>query len=469
MKFIIDEQKFKKDYIVNGSIKHNSPKNIRILPYITKHEKIHNEQISKFKTCVGEFCRIIYNKKLNSNEINLSDVDIFIKNVEVDPSNKVALKSIIKEMFFDESGNLYTFHPKLLNYINMPKGDYNQGLAIFLYDMLLGGSNNEDIKNKIIKCFNYKPQNVMEFMILESLPDLENNKEINKNHKCIALNVSNLFKQDLGFILNNPVLFTEEFENLLKYYYFFYVSQLSIKLSQFFDANKEITEELYFNLDWESVSKSRISYNLGWKRLENILIPLFSHVHLINILNSNNNSTSYDYVEISNVINHISDEDRNELYQNIKMIKNKYVSLIDDVDWDDFNPVEKYSDDFLKQEIFDFFKRIDYQFINSNTRKKPYDGYKRWFEEYCKINYLRTRGPLGYTLNLTKEQLLFITKLCIKDNDKIKLKDLFEEYKIRGICFDRDSQCKIVELFERLNIIEKKSDSGDAQYVKSIL
>ena len=53
--------------------------------------------------------------------------------------------------------------------------------------------------------------------------------------------------------------------------------------------------------------------------------------------------------------------------------------------------------------------------------------------------------------------------------DKIKLKDLFEEYKRRGIYFDRDSQSKIVDLFEKLNIIEKKSDSGDAQYVRSIL
>lgn len=469
MQFIIDEQKFEKDYVMKDSIKHSSSKNIKILPYSTKYERKHNEQISKFETCVGEFCRSIYNKKLNNDEINLSDVDVFIENVEAGASDKVALKSIIKEMFFDENGNLHTFHPKLLNYINMPKSDYNQGLAIFLYDILLGESNNEDIKNKIIECFDYKPENIMEFMILKSLPELNDNKEVNKNHKCVALNVSNLFKQDLDFILNKPALFIEEFENLLKYYYFFYVSQLLIKLSKFFDANKGVTEELYFNLDWETVSKSRTSYTLGWKMLESNLKPLFSHSNLLGMLNSNNESTIYDYVEISNIINHISDEDRNELYQNIKMIKNKYVSLIDDVDWDDFNPVEKYSDDFLKQEIFDFFKRIDYQFINSNTRKKPYDGYKRWFEEYCKMNYLRRRGSLGYTLNITQEQLLFITKLCIKDKDKIKLKDLFEEYKVRGIYFDRDSQSKIVELFEKLNIIEKKSDSGDAQYVKSIL
>ncbi|MBY1914559.1 DNA phosphorothioation-dependent restriction protein DptG, partial [Clostridioides difficile] len=63
----------------------------------------------------------------------------------------------------------------------------------------------------------------------------------------------------------------------------------------------------------------------------------------------------------------------------------------------------------------------------------------------------------------------FMTKLCMKNKTKIKLKELFEEYEKRGIYFDRDSQSKVVELFEKLNIIEKKSDSGDAQYVRSIL
>ena len=469
MQVVIDEQKFEKDYVSKGNIKHSSSKNVKILPYSTKYEKKHNEQIYKFDTCIGEFCRSIYNKKLNDEDIKLNDIDIFIENVDASPAYKVALKSIIKEMFFNEDGNLYTFHPKLLNYINMPKSNYNQGLAIFLYDILLSGSNNENIKNKMVKCFDYKPENIMEFMILKSLPELKDSKTLNTDNRCIASNVSNLFKEDLNFILDNPVLFIEEFENLLKYYYFFYVSQLSIKLSKFFDADKEVTEELYFNLDWESVSKSRTSYVLGWKMLESNLKPLFTHANLIGMLNSNDESTKCDYVEINEILKYSTDEQKNEIYQNIKSIKNKYVSLITDVDWDDFNALEKYTDDFVKQEIFDFFKRIDYQFINSSTRKKPYDGYRRWFEEYCKMNFLRRRGSLGYTLNMTQEQLLFITKLCIKDKDKIKLKDLFEEYKKRGIYFDRDSQSKIVDLFEKLNIIEKKSDSGDAQYVKSIL
>jgi DNA phosphorothioation-dependent restriction protein DptG len=470
VQFIIDEQKFKKDYgIDKGSIKHSTAKNIRMLPYTTKYEKKHKEQIERFNYCIGAFCRLIYNKKLNNEEVNLKDVDIFIKEVDANSSDKIALKGMIKEIFFDENENMHTFHPKLLNYINMPNSDYNAPLAKFLYDVLLDNEEGKEVKEEINKCFDYKPDNVMELLILNNLPILNDDKESLQSYKCICSNVSKLFKEDLEFILNDPELFTNEFENLLKYYYFFYVSQLAMKLSKFFEATKELTEEVYFNLDWETTSKSRGSYILGWKMLESNLKSLFSHVNTLEIININNiKNSSYDYIEMNEVIDRLSNEEKIEFINSLKSIKSQYKEVITDVKWDEFKPVEKYADDSIKQEIYDLFKCIDYQFIKGG-RLPRYTAYRNWFEEYCKSNFLRRRGSLGYALNMTQERLLFITKMCIKDKDKIKLKDLFEEYKKRGICFDRDSQSKIVDLFEKLNIIEKKSDSGDAQYVKSIL
>ncbi len=469
MEFKIDEKKFKKDYgIDKGSIKHNTGRNIKLLPYTTKYEKKHNEQIKKFNYCMGEFCRLIYNKKLKKEEVNLMDINLFIKDVEADSNDKIALKLMIKEIFFDENGNMNTFHPKLLNYINMPKSDYNASLAKFLYDVLLNDEEGKKAKNKIKECFDYIPDNAMELLILTNLPKLDEDKNLKSSYKCVCSNVSDLFKEDLDFILNDPELFTNEFENLLEYYYFFYVSQFAIKTSKFFDADRNSTEELYFNLDWETVSRSRISYELGWKMLESNLKMLFSHVNILEMLNANDNEDKYDYIDINEMITNLSESQRAELCQNIKNIKNLYIDTIEDVKWDQYISLEKYKYDEIKQEIYDLFKRIDYQFIKS-ARKKPYEGYRKWFEEYCKLNFLRRRGSLGYTLNMKKEMLLFITKLCIKNREKIKLKDLFEEYKRRGIYFDRDSQSKIVDLFEKLNIIEKKSDSGDAQYVRAIL
>ena len=51
----------------------------------------------------------------------------------------------------------------------------------------------------------------------------------------------------------------------------------------------------------------------------------------------------------------------------------------------------------------------------------------------------------------------------------MKLKDLFKAYEVRGVFLDQKSKEEIHNYFEKLNLIEKKSDSGDAQYVKGIL
>lgn len=473
MEVVIDIDKFKKDFSLSKenedkkNLKHNTGKNITILPYTTKYENKHKEFIENFKACVGEFCRTIYKKNLNNEDDFMYEIETIIKCVDVNVQDKIALKSIIKELFFDESGNIYTFHPLLFNYIGLKKGDYNKSIAEFLYDILLKDEGN-NVVNRVSECFEYRSGNVFELLILENLPKLQENKSKNKEkYKNCVYNVSSMFKNDLDFMVNNPEFFIEDFEKLLKYYYFFYVSQLSLKLSKFFEYDPYIQEELYFNLDWETTSKSRTSYIKGWKMLESNLKYLFSHANTLEILNTNNQDEAYDYYDIKTILDNYSEDKKAEINTIISHIIDLYKENIIDVIWDELDFEKKYNDE-IKNNIYQLFKAIDYQF-NKSTRKKPYELYKRWFEEFCKSNFLRRRGVLGYTLNITQEYLLFITKISMKNKEKIKLKNLFEEYKNRGLYFDRDSQAKIVELFEKLNLIEKKSDSGDAQYVRSIL
>lgn len=74
---------------------------------------------------------------------------------------------------------------------------------------------------------------------------------------------------------------------------------------------------------------------------------------------------------------------------------------------------------------------------------------------------------------LTRHQILkllvLMTKVSIGDKKQVRLNELFDEFRKRGIYLDNQSQESIVEFYEKLNLIEKKSDSGDAQYVKGIL
>lgn len=155
------------------------------------------------------------------------------------------------------------------------------------------------------------------------------------------------------------------------------------------------------------------------------------------------------------------------LDDDIKEIIELYKFCIGDVVWEEMNPVEDKHPNPVLNRIYELYKCIYFQF--TLQRKDRWKSYFEWFEEFCKANFLKTRGQLGYTLNITEEYLIFITKLCIPKGDKLRLNLLFKEFELRGMWFDRDSKYKIIEIYEKLNILEKKSDSGDAQYVKSIL
>lgn len=64
--------------------------------------------------------------------------------------------------------------------------------------------------------------------------------------------------------------------------------------------------------------------------------------------------------------------------------------------------------------------------------------------------------------------LLMLTTLCVKDK-KIKINQLFREYEKRGVFFDRYSREEVKIFLNNLNLIDKKSDGGDAEYVRPVL
>ncbi len=80
----------------------------------------------------------------------------------------------------------------------------------------------------------------------------------------------------------------------------------------------------------------------------------------------------------------------------------------------------------------------------------------------------RQHGRLGRVFSLSNQTVLMLTA-AIVGNHKMLLKDVFNELQQRGVYFDRLSRERVIRLFERVNVLEKLSDSGDAQYVKGIL
>ncbi len=232
---------------------------------------------------------------------------------------------------------------------------------------------------------------------------------------------------------------------------------------------KEI-RPIYFTFEGEEkLSKTRVSYEYGWRNLEKSINRIFSHINFLKVLNLSNGKSVYSYQDIAYRIRNMSQEELEILDQQVSQLMEEYKNkLSGDTKWELMGTVMRPYDIPVLNNMYLFFSMIDHQF-NQTSRSKPYNEYKQWFVHFCQKSFLKSRGRSGKMLILDTDYLLFFTKMIIQDMPKIRLKKLFEEFETRGIIFDRDTQTAIIDYFEKLNLLEKKSDSGDAIYVKSFL
>lgn len=462
MNYEINFNDIKKNYIKKESLQHNAGSKFTILPYNTQFKESKRSELLNFISAVGEFSRRTTNFE-EEKEFSIDDYkNKIIGEVEMNKKDTSIFTDLIKELFFDEN-TLSIFHPKTFNYISSTS--FNKKLGQFLFDVLY--LEDEEVKILIDSCYHKEPNNILLKLMVSKLKPLSNKKYKNIQYKNMIPYVSEIFMEDLKFILTDYELLTNNLKKLLKFYYIFYTSQLAMILNKTFEADIENPMDIYFALDWENTSKGRLSTEQGWNVVESNVLKFFSHANTLDLVNHNYENSQYSYVELKHRIDKFTPDEERIFIEDINKLIEFYQEYIKDVEWDKF----KYFAEFNNQcyEVVNrLYKSINHQFSVSGRKERQKD-YGTWFIEFCKETFLRQRGRYGYVFNLTEEYTIFLTKICIKNNEKIKVKDLFNEFKKRGISLDSDSKMKVIQLYEKLNILEKKSDSGDAQYVKSIL
>ena len=456
-KYNIDLKSIDSNFRFNlNAINHKTGNKFKLLPYTVKDEKA----ILDFEGVVGSFSRIISNKELKGDfnpDTFIDDVADEIAEFEGLDSRDV-FKDIIRTMFIDGKG-LVDFNIKTMNYIASTSVD--EKIAKFLYSIFF----DESLKALSKKYYDKDSENLLYRLVLNALPDLNDTNVSDNEYDCYIPFIKRLFIEDFKFLIENEELYKVSLKRFLEYYYMFYVSQLAMKLSKFKDADLENPEKLYYTLSWESTSKNRTAYRFGLEKLENIVNPLFSHAVTLEILNHHGLNKQLGYVDLFKTYQSMDSE---EIYNQIKSAYDNYINGINDTDWTGFISKESKTDNKAFDYVLKLFEAVEYQFRVSK-RKSAYDGYAMWYKKFVKSAFGKKRGPLGYNLNITEEDIILMTKICIKDKGRLKLNFLFDEFEVRGLFFDRDSKMKIIQLYEKLNLLEKKSDSGDAQYVRSIL
>jgi DNA phosphorothioation-dependent restriction protein DptG len=70
---------------------------------------------------------------------------------------------------------------------------------------------------------------------------------------------------------------------------------------------------------------------------------------------------------------------------------------------------------------------------------------------------------------MNQDYLIMLTNLAVGVNQRLRLHELLEEFRARGVYFDKVTQQKLVSFYERVGNIERMSDSGDAVYVRKTI
>lgn len=463
MRYKIDIERIKQDMDKNV-FKHETEANVKVIPYKTKYYA----EAQEVKILVGEISRRCV-KKVPKSKVEFKTV---IDNVrkKVDSEKTKELITFIEALYFDKEGHLELFHPKVFTYLeDAVQGKQDQKrIGKYLYDVLF-----KDIsKEQLDKVFN-QGGDLMVQLIMSTLPELKDMQDEEGHYTNYAPYVKAVFEEDMAFILEDHKRFIKCFDKVLEYYYFYYTSQAIIKLNQRQYADLMQLTPLYFRLSSEKGGKNRPSYLQGYRLLKEANEVLFANVMLVQFLSYNVYESDATISSVpqwyENYVLTSTPEEQAVIAQEINAFTDYYQEIVDKVDWSKIEISPRAEDTEVDRAVMRLFASIAYQFKVGPKRKRAAESYKLWFEKYCMDHYLERRGNLGYMLTVDEHDIIFMTGICIKNQEKMRLSELFMEFERRGLFFDDLSKEKIVAIYEKSNLLEKKSDSGDAQYVRSIL
>lgn len=461
MEYRLSSEAFSNYFLNNDSFTHKQGEFFKVFPFVSSP----NVDFSDVEKIVGQvLCQIQDIEPKVKTEEDIIQSIISETNIEIGAEE--IFQEVIKQLFFDSNGSLKPRNIVMMEQIICNEANERK-LAKYLADVLGSKSVLQDSiarsKNKM-----EKTGNVLENLLLTKLETQHSDIHENKTYFRVVEGLRDRFEKDFEYILSSENRTREYLIKLFEVYYFSYTSQTMLLLDRKFDGNRLENTPLFFSLDWEATKIQGKYISEGWNILQESIRESLAHAVILEMLNvDDSNPVKMDYVAIRDYIKNNPDEER-RLREKLYEIFNLYKNSIKDCQILEFTSINvDTNEDDVEDIINKLYELIRIQFENT-PRNAAYGRYASKFEDYC-TRFLKNRGRNGYVLNITEDTLIFLTKVSIKDKEKMKLSDVFKEFEYRGFFFEKDVREQIADYYEKLNLIEKKSDSGEAKYVKRIL
>lgn len=359
-------------------------------------------------------------------------------------STKEAI-NVIREIYF-HGNKLPIFSP--LMYMSQPYKSLDaktkKTLVIFLQMMQV--SDNELVQQKDV--------NFLEKRILDFFSKYVIDKKHTTQSNSYVHYLDDTFTKDFTFLLSNPNYFKSQIDTFLKFYLFVYSAQLTLNV-QTTPLEEPQLKPLYFILNHERASRERKNIvNHGYKTLIDKTRYLFPYLslleHLADIV-EDPTLKLYHFSMLEDNQNNIS------IIDNVTKVFRQAKSLPTKIPINSPSISEAMRS--LLSSAFEQFK---------GDKKAVIERFIAAYEQQVSKHFYQIRGQFGKVLVLDQDKILLLTNLAIGKNEKLRFQDLLLEFQKRSVYFDPMSEDVLLELYERVGNIERKSDSGDAVYVRAI-
>lgn len=433
-----------------------------LLPFFTREPERYKFE-EEFLEVTGIIARISKGNKPELSDLNQKFIENLRKTVEV-PEN--ISDNQLLEIFQTAFKN--TKRSQLIPYISISDSKDKKGKiqVANLLVQLLDLENNKDWLNYLS---GQNANNLYSQVLKNSLPALEiqdTNKEkftlINANY------YKSLFTEDFHILMEsgNFDFISLNINKLFSFYYLIYIVYTG---SSILDRN-ENNKRYYFAYEKEQVSRSRYAVTDGYHEVKELSADILVDIdimHYLNVLSGNfiiNNPETYSNEKTFAELLSLDSKELLILLQNLQSFKGIYSQTI--------------SHDYIKNNISvetdiqnQLVKEINElkEWLKMDESLETQKRYRKSYDEIKQLNYLKSRGSLGNVLNASQEIILLFTAIVVGNNEHLLLRRVFEGFEHHGLFFDKTSKNEIVKFYEEVNLLEKMSDSGDAQYVKSIL
>lgn len=294
-------------------------------------------------------------------------------------------------------------------------------------------------------------------------------QEIKRNHEQLAYLpfLTDLFNRDLDFLVRHSSYFLAQIKNFLSLYTFLYCSQLALNINAW-PMGEPVSKRLFFILDSEKASIERVGLRTeGYNWLRDRVADVFPVLVVLEYLNearSTFNSTPVPLWYFGQLLSNSSAEQRfvaNHAIRRFAEAFREARGLLDQELPATEDPIES-----LKQLI----RLSKHQFKDLNSdRGTVYQRYVKAFQQEVAVHFVQNRRAGGNVLVLNQDMLLLLTNLAIGEETQLRFHELLQQFNARGIYFDKQSEQALINFYERIGNVDRKSDSGDAVYVRKTI